>query len=87
MQTPASEVFARGEKFFGTVYGDKAASLMNVLDSCGTPDLGASARLMYSFFQGNAGILSAKESMCVSFVGGIATDVSPCPLQELVEFD
>ncbi len=75
-ETPSSEVLERGKGFFDTVYGDKAASLMNVLDSCGTPDLGASARLMYAFFQGNTSILSPKESMYISFVVAIATDVS-----------
>lgn len=74
-KTAASDVFARGEKFFDTVYGNKSASLMKVMDSCGTPDLGASARLMYSFFLGNTSVLSAKETMFVTFSGGIATDV------------
>ena len=75
-QTPPAEVLSRGQLFFDKVYGDNAASLMKVMDACGTPDLGASARLMYSFFQGNTSVLSAVESMFVSFTGAIATDVS-----------
>lgn len=75
-ETPASDVLARGAKFWDIVYGDKAASLMKALDTSGTPDVGASARMLYSFFQSNTSILTAQESQFVTFVGAIASDVS-----------
>ncbi|KAK2594156.1 hypothetical protein QQS21_008155 [Conoideocrella luteorostrata] len=49
-KTPAREVLTRGQRFVNAVYADKSASPMNVMDSCGTPDLGASARVMYAFY-------------------------------------
>ncbi|CEJ92496.1 hypothetical protein VHEMI08147 [[Torrubiella] hemipterigena] len=82
-ETPAADVLARGKDFFGVVYGSKASSMMKVLDSCGTPDLGAAARLMYAFFPSNTSVLSGAETMCVSFVGAIAVDVQDVALNHM----
>jgi hypothetical protein len=70
------DVFARGQAFFSTVYGPNSHKLMHVMNSCGTPDLGAAGRLMYAFLLSHTDILSAKETMFVTVSGAIVSDVS-----------
>ena len=70
------DVFARGQAFFSTVYGPNSHKLMHIMNSSGTPDLGAAGRLMYAFFLSHTDILSAKETMFVTVSGAIVSDVS-----------
>jgi hypothetical protein len=85
VETSAEEAFVRGKKFFDIVYTGISDQTMNVLNWCGTPDLGAIARMGYGFFLSHTDILSAGESMIVTTSGCIAMDVSvfalPCPLK------
>jgi len=87
METPAEEAFARGKKFFDIVYTGISKQTMNVLNWCGTPDLGAIARIGYAFFLSHTDILTAGETMIVTVSGSIAMDVSvfalPCSLKSV----
>jgi hypothetical protein len=69
-------VYKRGKAFFDIVYGQNSGKLMKIMDSSGTPDLGASGRLMYAYFLSNTNILSGKETMFLTMTGMIVTDVS-----------
>lgn len=75
METTAEEAFARGKKFFDVVYTGISEQTMNILNWCGTPDLGAIARIGYAFFLSHTDILTAGESMMVTVSGSIAMDV------------
>lgn len=75
IRVPAKVVFERGQKFWETTYQHRHEKVMSALDN-GTPDLGASARLIYSFFMSHEEVLSGKESLFVSMTGMIVTDVS-----------
>jgi hypothetical protein len=73
---PNSEVFKRGKEFFDVVYGQDSDKLMKIMDSSGTPDLGASGRLLYAYFLSNTNILTGKETMFVTMTGMVVTDVN-----------
>lgn len=79
INVPASEVFERGKSFFDTVYGSNSDKLMKIMDLSGTPDLGASGRLMYAYFLSNTNILNGKETMFVTMTGMLVIDVSTIP--------
>lgn len=83
VETPPEEVFARGRAFWNAVYGQNADKLMHILNSCGTPDLGAAARMGYSFFLSHTDILTASETMFVTVSGAIVTDVSDPSFQSV----
>lgn len=79
-ETPAEEVFARGHEFWKIVYGEAAPKIMNLLTTCGTPDLAAAGKMGYAFFLSHTDILSASETMFVTVSGAIVTDVSDTTL-------
>jgi hypothetical protein len=76
VETPVEDVFARGQAFFSTVYGPNSHKLMHIMNASGTPDLGATGRLMYGFLLSHTNVLSAKETMFVTMSGAIVCDVS-----------
>ena len=49
---------------------------MAIVDNSGAPDLGITARLIYSYFLSNTAILIAAESSFVGIAGMIPQDVS-----------
>lgn len=73
---PSEAVLERGKKFWERTYQDRSEEVMAAMDNVGTPDLGASARLMYSFFLSHEEVLGGKESLFVTITGMIVTDVS-----------
>jgi hypothetical protein len=76
VRVSAQDVLHRGERFWRTTYQGRSEEVMKRLDNIGTPDLGASARLMYSFFLSHEEILSGLETMFVDVAGMIVIDVS-----------
>jgi len=76
-------VFERGQKFWEKTYQGRHKQVMAALDKVGTPDLGASARLMYSFFLSHEEILDGRESLFVSMTGMVVTDVQSTLLNHM----
>jgi len=75
--TPSSQVFQRGQRFFDQVYGKVSKRVMGQMDRSGTEDLGLLARIEYGYILSPTGVLDAAESSMVVLASLIPQDVNP----------